>query len=109
MSTAASRASTRPGLHYQVRAHSLHAHLYAVTLTIHRPAAQQRVSLPVWIAGSYLVREFAKHLQGLTAQQGQTAVAVTQLDKASWQLACQPDQPLVRPFADGGGTPADFS
>lgn len=95
MSTAASRASTRPGLHYQVRAHSLHAHLYAVTLTIHRPAAQHRVSLPVWIAGSYLVREFAKHLQGLTAQQGQTAVAVTQLDKASWQLVCQPDQPLV--------------
>ncbi|MCB8748602.1 peptidase M61 [Rhodoferax sp. U2-2l] len=95
MSTAASRASTRPGLHYQVRAHSLHAHLYAVTLTIHRPAAQQRVSLPVWIAGSYLVREFAKHLQGLSAQQGQTAVAVTQLDKATWQLACAPDQPLV--------------
>ena len=30
-------------------------------------AAQQRLSLPVWIPGSYLVREFARHLSGLEA------------------------------------------
>ena len=42
---------------YTVEAADPHAHLFAVTLTIKRPAAMQRVSLPVWIPGSYLVRQ----------------------------------------------------
>ncbi len=95
MTATARLASARPALHYQVQAQNLHAHLYSVTLTIAHPAAQQQVSLPVWIAGSYLVREFSKHLQCLTAQQGQAAVAVTQLDKCTWQMDCQVGKPLV--------------
>ena len=73
----------------------LHAHLFRVTLTIARPAALQRVSLPVWIPGSYLVREFSKHLQDLQARQGDEPLAVEQLDKCSWRIACAPGQPLV--------------
>jgi predicted metalloprotease with PDZ domain len=80
---------------YQVRAGHLHAHLYHVTLTIAQPVADQVVSLPVWIPGSYLVREFAKHLQGLQARQGKRAVALTQLDKCSWQVHGKAGQPLV--------------
>ena len=62
-------------LSYRVSVRSLHAHLFAVALRIDKPAAQQRVSLPVWIAGSYLVREFSKHLQGLRAHQGEVSAA----------------------------------
>ena len=57
----------------------------AVTLTIARPAVRQRLALPVWIPGSYLIREFAQHLQHLrgiekcraftTAMQQQVATA----------------------------------
>ena len=75
-----------PALHYSVAAADLHAHLYAVTLTIAQPAAQQVVSLPVWIPGSYLVREFAKHLQNLRAQQGRRKLSLKQLDKCTWQI-----------------------
>ena len=50
-------------VHYEVAAANLQAHLFQVTLTIAQPQAQQTVSLPVWIPGSYLVREFAKNLQ----------------------------------------------
>ncbi len=82
-------------IHYTVEAANLHAHLFRVTLTIAQPAAQQTVSLPVWIAGSYLVREFAKNLQNLTARQGRRQVALTQRDKCTWDIACQPGQPLV--------------
>ena len=46
------------------------AHLYRVTLELAQPAALQRLSLPVWIPGSYMVREFARHLSGLEARQG---------------------------------------
>ena len=80
---------------YTVRAHNLHAHLFEVTLTLAQPAALQRLSLPVWIAGSYLVREFSKHLQHLQAHQGTQSVKVTQLDKCTWQVPCTPDKPLM--------------
>ena len=80
---------------YRVEARNLHTHLFDVTLTIAEPQAEQRVSLPVWIPGSYLVREFSKQLQHLTAQQGRTRLAAQQLDKCTWQIACKADKPLV--------------
>ncbi len=88
--------NTPPPLHYRVETGGLHAHLFRVTLTIAQPAALQRVSLPVWIPGSYLVREFSKNLQNLRAHQGsRTPLAVEQLDKCSWQIACSAAKPLV--------------
>ena len=65
-------------LHYRVEADP-HTHLFSVALRIDAPAVDQVVSLPVWIAGSYLVREFARHLQRLSARQGRRTVAVQQL------------------------------
>ena len=82
-------------VHYRVEAADLHAHLFRVTLTIAEPAAQQTVSLPVWIPGSYLVREFARHLQKLEATQARGQPEVVQNDKCSWTVAAQPGKPLV--------------
>ena len=82
-------------IHYRVEVADLHAHLYRVTLTIAEPAAQQRVALPVWIPGSYLVREFSKNLQKLQAHQGAKAIVLRQIDKCSWQVECTPTKPLV--------------
>ena len=86
---------TTAAVGYSVRVQNLHAHLFQVTLTIAQPAPLQRVSLPAWIPGSYLVREFSKSLQRLQAHQGATSVALTQLDKCSWQAECAANQPLV--------------
>ncbi len=80
---------------YTVEAADLHAHLFRVSLTIDQPPATPTVSLPVWIPGSYLVREFSKNLQNLRARQGRRDVAITQQDKCTWTLACKPGQPLV--------------
>jgi predicted metalloprotease with PDZ domain len=88
-------APATPDIHYRVAVHSTQAHLLAITLTIARPAARQRVRLPVWIPGSYLVREFAQHLQHLRALQGGEPVALKQLDKNTWEATTDPDQPLV--------------
>lgn len=73
-------------LHYRVEAADAHAHLWRVTLTVMRPAARQRVSLPVWIPGSYLVREFAQHLQRLQALADGQPAALRQLDKNTWEV-----------------------
>ncbi|MEG2818961.1 MAG: hypothetical protein RR907_15440, partial [Comamonas sp.] len=48
-------------IRYTVQASAVDAHLFDVTLHLERPAAGQLLSLPVWIPGSYLVREFSKN------------------------------------------------
>jgi len=73
---------------YRIDARDPNTHTFQVTLTIPAPAAEQRLSLPAWVPGSYLVREFARHLSGLEASQGGRAVALTQLDKATWLARC---------------------
>ncbi|MEO8855586.1 MAG: peptidase M61 [Burkholderiaceae bacterium] len=75
-------------VHYRVEIADLNAHLYGVTLTIDRPAATQRLSLPVWIPGSYLVREFSRNLQQLTATQGKLVLSPMQIDKCTWEVNC---------------------
>lgn len=82
-------------VHYCVETADLHAHLFKVTLTLDQPAARQTVSLPVWIPGSYLVREFSKNLQNLVATQGRKKIAITQRDKCTWDMDCTPGQGLV--------------
>ena len=84
-----------PAVHYRVEPADLHAHLYRITLTLKHPAPQQRVSLPVWTPGSYLVREFSKHLQNLQAKQSRKQLAIKALDKCTWQIDCTSDAPLV--------------
>jgi len=81
-------------VHYRIDPSAWRARLYRVTLTVAAPAAAQELSLPVWIPGSYLVREFAKNLQLLRARQGDDEVALTQLDKHRWRAASRPDLPL---------------
>ncbi len=82
-------------VHYRVQAADLHAHLFHVTLTLAEPQASQELALPVWIPGSYLVREFAKNLQQLRAYQGGQPLPVQQRDKQRWQVACDSAMPLV--------------
>ena len=83
------------GPHYRVEAADPAAHLFHVTLTVPQPQAGQRVSLPAWIPGSYLLREFSRHLQKLGARQDGKPVAIVQVDKATWQVDCVPSSPLV--------------
>ncbi|MDM7457615.1 MAG: peptidase M61 [Tepidimonas sp.] len=80
------RQAVQPAaLRYTVEVADAHAHLWRVTLAIDRPAPRQRVSLPVWIPGSYLVREFAQHLQRLQAALDGHPVPLRAVDKNTWQ------------------------
>lgn len=92
---AASAAAAKPSVRYRVEVLSPQAHLFAITLEIDHPAPRQRLSLPVWIPGSYLVREFSQHLQHLQATQGGEPVSLRQLDKNSWQVMADAGHPLV--------------
>ncbi len=75
-------------IHYRVDIDDLHSHHFRVTLTVPQPAAQQELALPVWINGSYMVREFGRHLSAFQARQGRRAVPLRQLDKSRWLADC---------------------
>ena len=87
-SSQTSLRSGQAGVYYRVEVLSHSAHLWQVTMTIAAPASSQSLRLPVWIPGSYLVREFSRHLLSLQCSQGGRTVQVTQCDKAGWWVAC---------------------
>ena len=80
---------------YRIELDDLPGHQYRVTLTVPQPAPDQRLALPVWINGSYKVRDFARHLSGLQARQGRRRLAVQALDTSTWQVACSGRGALV--------------
>ncbi len=66
------------------------AHLFEVTVTVAEPAADgQRFMLPVWIPGSYMVREFARNIVSISARSETTGrkVRLVKTDKHTWQAA----------------------
>ena len=81
-------------VHFCIELRDLHAHLFAVTLRLPQPQARQAFQLPVWIPGSYLLREFSRHLQGLQAWQDDQPIRLTQLDKCTWRADCAGDGAL---------------
>ena len=76
-------------IHYRISPADLQRHLFDVTLTISEPDADgQQLWLPAWIPGSYLIRDFAKHLQWLNAEDDDAnPITISKLGKARWQLA----------------------
>ncbi len=74
------------GIRYRVRVQHLQGHRFGVELHIAEPDRQVDVSLPVWIPGSYLVREFSQHLLPLQAEADGQAVAVRQTRKNQWRV-----------------------
>jgi len=80
---------------YRLEIADAHAHLFRVTLTLARPEAEQYFDLPVWIPGSYLVRDFARHLSGLQARQGRSELRVETRGKTRWLVRCTGRGPLT--------------
>ncbi|MEY3913367.1 MAG: hypothetical protein RL509_1411, partial [Pseudomonadota bacterium] len=89
------KPDVHPGVHYRVDVLDVTRHLFQVTLSVPRPQATQVLELPVWIPGSYLVREFARHVHRISAQQGKRPCTLTQVNKCSWSVQAQEDTPLT--------------
>ena len=75
-------------IHYQIRPHDLALHLFEVTLTVASPnKAGQEFSLPAWIPGSYMIRDFARNIVQIKAESKGKAVRLKKLDKQTWRAA----------------------
>ncbi len=72
-------------LSYHLAAKDSHAHLFALTLNIPNPnPLGQVLSLPNWIAGSYLIRDFCKNVVSIRASGAGENLSVKKLDKHHW-------------------------
>ncbi len=62
------------------------AHHYLVKLIFTARAQSHQLTLPVWIPGSYMVREFSKNIITLGASQNNQTISSCQIDKNNWLL-----------------------
>lgn len=64
------------------------AHLFEVRVTVQNPNANGQIfAIPAWIPGSYMIRDYAKHVVTVRAEADGRDVAVKKLDKSRWQAA----------------------
>jgi predicted metalloprotease with PDZ domain len=64
------------------------AHLFEVRLTVAAPDPEGQVfALPTWIPGSYMIRDYAKHVVSARAESDGRDVVLRKLDKTRWQAA----------------------
>ncbi|MCE3606970.1 PDZ domain-containing protein [Massilia sp. P8910] len=75
-------------IRYAIVPKDLGAHLFDVTVTVAAPSPDGQVfALPAWIPGSYMIREFSRNIVQIRAESNGKPVALTKLDKHSWQAA----------------------
>ncbi|HAE05574.1 M61 family metallopeptidase [Richelia intracellularis] len=76
-----------PQISYQVAMSQPETHLFEVTLHIHNvPSPILDLKLPIWTPGSYLVREYAKHLQDFTVVAVNQSLPWYKISKNHWQV-----------------------
>ena len=73
-------------LHYQIEFDDYRQHLIHVTLRFLADPTQV-LSLPTWIPGSYLIREFSKHLESVKAyDEDGRLLQISKFEKNKWRL-----------------------
>jgi len=71
-------------IRYRVRLADLDRHWFEIECRIDDAAAEQRFSLPAWIPGSYLLRDFARHVVRVEAKSGDESLDVVKTGAAEW-------------------------
>ena len=73
-------------IRYRVRLADLDRHWFEIECRIDDAAAEQRFSLPAWIPGSYLLRDFARHVVSAEAKSGGERLDVAKTGAAEWSV-----------------------
>jgi predicted metalloprotease with PDZ domain len=69
-----------------VRLADLDRHLFEVECRIDQPSEEQRFTLPAWIPGSYLLRDFARHVVHVEAKSGRDPLPVEKIGAGEWSV-----------------------
>jgi predicted metalloprotease with PDZ domain len=83
------RAGAPPEISFTVSMSKPHTHLLEVEMRLRsaRLPAQVNFVMPVWAPGSYLIREFERHVQGFAASNAQgVALRWQKMNKNTWRV-----------------------
>ncbi len=91
-STTPTISQTVPDIGYTVSMPRPATHLLEVEMRLDWQSAPERIELkmPVWTPGSYLIREYARHVQDFAAADAKgTSLAWQKINKNTWQITRQ--------------------
>jgi predicted metalloprotease with PDZ domain len=73
-------------IRYRIAPEQPEGHLFRVGCTVADPdPSGQEFALPAWIPGSYMIREFARHVVSVRAESRGKPLAIDKLDKHTWR------------------------
>ena len=79
-----------PAIQYTVWPSDLHGHRYQVKLHIANPDPEgQLLQMPAWIPGSYLIRDFSKHIESIEAYSAgdpKKKLVLERINNDQWRL-----------------------
>lgn len=74
-------------MHHQVRVEDANAHMLGVESRIEGATGDELVlSMPVWTPGSYLVREYARHVERVSASASDGPLSFSKIRKNAWRV-----------------------
>ena len=75
-------------IRYQITSDNPASHYFDVKIQIETPDPKgQHLRLPNWIPGSYMIRDFSRHIVELAARSRDGDAPITQHDKSNWVVA----------------------
>ncbi|GAA4351640.1 M61 family metallopeptidase [Kangiella taiwanensis] len=83
-------------IYYEIHPVNPEAHLFEVTLRLESVGAEgHTLYMPNWIPGSYMIRDFSKHIQWIRAENSEGPMKLGRIDKSSWHLPASDSSVVV--------------
>ncbi len=89
--------NSNPVVHYELAIDSINKHLFSIVM--HIPSMDEssfELSLPAWIPGSYMIRDFARNIIEINAlNESKTTLKIAKTDKQTWLVHNPTKQPVI--------------
>jgi predicted metalloprotease with PDZ domain len=84
---------------HQIQMSNPQSHYFEVTTTLDVSKEKSQfidLKMAAWTPGSYLIREFAKNVEQISAQTGSANLPITKVSKNTWRVSFQPGTKTVQ-------------
>ena len=82
---------------YRLTLSSTEQHILTVTVSVAHPGGELHWYLPDWTPGSYMIRDYARHVLTMSATVSGQALNIEKVDKSAWRCAvpANPENPVT--------------
>jgi len=84
------------GIYYKLSMPEPHTHLFKVEMRLDGAKGKEIIAMPVWTPGSYLVREYARNIQDISAHsEDGSKLSMEKIDKNHWEIQAKRGQDII--------------